>query len=190
MYFTLTLLPAPRLLLGLATLAVGFFAAPRARTLVGKYPKSPYYIESQFRLAEIAFSRRDYIKAEDTYTDIIGSRKNNIFYEKSLFKRGWARFKQEYYLEAVDDYLEAVDYHNFDDYSDLKQNQIDQFNEYFRAIGLSFSYLGGAEPLNEYFKNNAEFKYIYYTYAHVSDIYLKQQRFSDAVETIKYFIKT
>ena len=156
--------------------------------LVGKYPKSSYYIESQFRIAEILFSKRNYVKAEDTYTDIIGSRKNNIFYEKSLFKRGWARFKQEYYLEAVDDYLEAVNYHNFDDYNELKKSQLGQFNEYFRAIGLSFSYLGGAEPLNEYFKTNPSFRYIYYSYSHVSDIYLKQQRYSDAVDTLKFFI--
>lgn len=157
-------------------------------TLVTKYPKSTYYIESQFRLAEIYFSKRNYIKSEDTYTDIIGSQKNNKFYEKALFKRGWARFKQEYYLEAVDDYLEAVNYHNFDDYNALSKSQLEQFNEYFRAIGLSFSYLGGAEPLNEYFKTNPSFRYIYYSYSHVSDIYLKQQRYSDAVETLKFFI--
>jgi len=157
--------------------------------LVNKYPKSKYYIESQFRLAEISFSKQNYVKAEDTYTDIIGSRKNNVFYEKALFKRGWARFKQEYYLDAVDDYLEAVNYHNFDDYNELNQSQLNQFNEYFRAVGLSFSYLGGAEPLNEYFQNNPSFRYIYYSYSHVSDIYLKQQRYSDAAETLKYFIK-
>ncbi len=161
----------------------------RLLELVKKYPKSRYYIESQFRLAEMYFSRKNYIKAEDTYTDIIGSPSNNKFYEKALFKRGWARFKQEYYLEAVDDYLEAVNYHNFDEHSSLNETQLGQFNEYFRAIGLSFSYLGGAEPLNEYFKTNPSFRYIYYSYSHVSDIYLKQQRYSDAVNTLKFFIK-
>lgn len=156
--------------------------------LVANYPKSTYYIEGQFRLAEILFSKRNYVKAEDTYTDIIGSQKNNVFYEKALFKRGWARFKQEYYLEAVDDYLEAVNYHDFNDYSKLNQSQQGQFNEYFRAIGLSFSYLGGAQPLNEYFKTNPSFRYIYHSYSHVSDIYLKQERYSDAVKTLKFFI--
>lgn len=156
--------------------------------LVNKFPKSKYYIESQFRLAEIYFSQRNYVKAEDTYTDIIGSRKDNIFYEKALFKRGWARFKQEYYLEAVDDYLEAVKYHNFSDYKDLTKSQLEQFNEYFRAVGLSFSYLGGAEPLNKYFKTNPSFRYKYYSYSHVSDIYLKQQRYSDAAKTLELFI--
>ena len=159
------------------------------KILVHKYPKSPYYLESQFRIAENLFSKHDFQDAEKTYTDVLSSSKNNLFYEKSLFKRGWARFKQEYYLEAIDDFLEAVSYHNFDKYNDLSQNQLEQFNEYFRAIGLSFSYLGGAQPLNEYFNDNPGFKYIYYTYSHVSDIYLKQYRYSDAADTLEYFIK-
>lgn len=157
--------------------------------LIKKYPKSDYLLESQFRIAEILFSKREFSAAENVYTEILSTSKNNIFYEKSLFKRGWSRFKQEYYLEAVDDYLEAVSFHNFDEYSELSQNQLEQFNEYFRAIGLSFSYLGGAEPLNEYFRDNPNFKYIYHTYAHVSDIYLKQLRYSDAVDTLNYFVK-
>lgn len=157
--------------------------------LVKKYPKSSYYLESQFRLAEILFSKREFSEAEKTYTEILGSSKNNVFYEKALFKRGWSRFKQEYYLEAVDDYLEAVSFHNFDDYNELNKNQLEQFNEYFRAIGLSFSYLGGAEPLNEYFHDNPNFKYIYHTYEHVSDIFLKQLRYSDAADTLEFFIK-
>lgn len=159
------------------------------KKLVTQFPKSQHYIESQFRLGEIAFSRRKYADAEFAYTDIIGAKKDPVFYEKALFKRGWARFKQEYYLEAVDDYLAAVTYHDFKEYADLNQTETDQFKEYFRAIGLSFSYLGGAEPLNDYFKENSKFKYIFYTYSHVSDIYLKEKRYSDAVDTLNYYIK-
>ncbi len=157
--------------------------------IIKRYPKSPYYIESLFRLAEIHFSRRQYLKAEDLYTEIIGSPKNNIFYEKALFKRGWARFKQEYYLEAVDDYLRAIEWHQFENTHNLSKSEQGQFDEYFRAVGLSFSYLGGAEPLNEYFQENPGFPYIYHSYAHVSDIYRKQQRYNDAAETLNYFIR-
>lgn len=156
--------------------------------LADNYPKSPYYIESQFRLGEEAFSRGDYVAAEDAYTQVIGAKKSIIFYEKSLFKRGWSRFKQEYYLESVEDYLEAVKYHEFGEYAKLIKTEKDQFNEYFRAIGLAFSYLGGSEPLNDYLKDNPNYKYVYYTYSHISDIYLKQERYSDSVETLNYYI--
>ncbi len=157
--------------------------------LVKRYPKSKHYIESQFRLAENAFSARQFAIAEDKYTEVIGSKKNNIFYEKSLYKRGWSRFKQGFYTEAVDDFLQVVKTNRFDKYSELKQSKKELFNEYFRAIGLSFSYLGGAESLDDYFKGSPEFNHLYDAYSNLSDIYLKEDRNNDAVDTLNYFAK-
>ncbi|MBL1276968.1 MAG: hypothetical protein COB30_012860 [Ectothiorhodospiraceae bacterium] len=155
--------------------------------IANKYPKSKYYIESQFRLAEKAFSTRQYSLSEDKYTEVIGSKKNNIFYEKSLYKRAWSRFKQEFYFEAVDDLIRVIKFNDFDYYEKLSNSKKDLFNEYFRAIGLSFSYMGGVRALEDYFKREDEFKHLYYVYAHVSDIYLKGERKSDAVDTLTYF---
>ncbi|MBI3560600.1 MAG: tetratricopeptide repeat protein [Gammaproteobacteria bacterium] len=157
--------------------------------LVAKYPASPFYVESQFRLAEDAFSAKHYSKAEDIYTDILVSKKNTLFYEKTLYKRGWAKFKQEYYTEAIDDFTKAINLNNFDDYEKLSDSQKQMFDEYFRAVGLSFSYLGGAKSLAEYFAAHPDFKFVYYGYSSLSDIYLKQQRYTDAVATLDYFIK-
>jgi len=156
--------------------------------LVKEYPNSDYYVESEFRLAEYEFSKRQYSKAEDMYTDVIVSRKNSQYLENARYKRGWARYKQEYYQDAVEDFLSVIDLHNFSKYGALNTSQKNQFDEYFRAIGLSFSYLGGANSLNDYFKKHPDFKFIYHTYAHVSDIYMQQQRYSDAVKTLDNFI--
>jgi len=153
-----------------------------------KFPNSGYYVECEFRLGEHAFSMKNYSKAEDLYTNVIVSRKNGEYLENALYKRGWARYKQEYYQDAIEDFLAVIDLHDFSPYSTLKSSQKSQFDEYFRAIGLSFSYLGGAETLNTYFKKHPDFKFIYHAYAHVSDIYLKQQRYSDAVDTLTSFI--
>jgi len=157
--------------------------------LVSNYPKTPFYVEAYFRLAEDAFSLQDYPTAETNYTEVIIAHNNSIFYEKSLFKRGWARFKQQYYRDAVDDFLEAVLHHDFDEFEKLNVAEHEQFDEYFRAVGLAFSYLGGSDPLYDYFKDQPDFKYSYHTYAMVSNIYLKQERYSDAVDTHKQFIK-
>ena len=56
--------------------------------LVERFPKSPYYVESQFRIAEDAFANQNYSTAEYSYTEVIVAPENDIFYEKSLFKRG------------------------------------------------------------------------------------------------------
>lgn len=157
--------------------------------LVARYPESPYYVEARFRLGEAAFSAGDYRQAEDAYTEVIISPKSDVYYEKALFKRGWARFKQQFYELAVDDFLEAVTFHRFDEIEKLDESEKDQFNEYFRSIGLAFSYLGGVGPLHTYFQNNRDFKYIYYTYSTISDIYLKQERYSDAANALQQFIE-
>jgi outer membrane protein assembly factor BamD (BamD/ComL family) len=153
------------------------------------HPKSPYYAEAQFRLAEHAFSNQDYAAAEEAYTEAIYAEENQIFFEKSLFKRGWSRFKQQYYTDAVDDFLDAVLHHEFDSIDTLSKAELEQFNEYFRSIGLAFSYLGGPEPLHDYLQQRPDHRYVYQTYAVLSEIYLQQERYSDAVETLNQYSK-
>lgn len=153
-----------------------------------RYPNSYYYIETQFRIAEYYFSQANYIAAENAYTEVIISPKNHIFFERALFKRGWSRFKQAFYEEAIDDYLRAVTYHKFDDIEKLNKSEKERFNEYFRAIGLSFSNLGGASFLHEFFENQSDYIYLYHTYSVISDIYLKQERYSDSVNVLDEFI--
>ena len=157
--------------------------------LIDDFPKSKFYAEAQFRIAEDSFSNKKYNEAEYAYTETIISRQNKIFYEKSLFKRGWSRFKQNYYSQAIDDFFEATMTHGFDEYEKLSSAELDQFTEYFRAIGLAFSYMGGADSLYSYFKDQPDFIYTYHSYSMVSEIYEKQERYSDAVKTHIQFIK-
>ena len=159
-------------------------------TIVKRYPKSKYFLESQFRVAEDHFSHGDYVAAEDLYTKVIVTKKNDRFIEKALLKRGWARFKLEYYHEAVDDFLETVEYNNFDEFQALTATERDIFNEYFRAIGLSFSYMDDAIAIDRYFKNKPEFKHIFQVYNSTSEIYLRQNRYSDAANVLINFAKS
>jgi outer membrane protein assembly factor BamD (BamD/ComL family) len=157
------------------------------KKLVKGYPKSRYYLEAQFRLAEQAFSAQKYPLAEDKYTEIIIAKNNAVFYEKSLYKRGWSRFKQEFYIEAADDFVQVINFNDFQEYEQLTASKQSLFDEYFRAMGLSFSYLGGVEPLNLYFKQTEHVNNLYYIYSSLSNIFLKQQRYNDAVSTLNSF---
>lgn len=156
--------------------------------IIQNYPKSVHYSEAQFRAGENAFVHGDYITAEDAYTEVIMSADSDRFYEKAFFKRGWTRYKQELYVESVDDYLEALTLHKFGDYESLKANDKSLFDEYFRAIGFAFSHLDGANSLQSYFASNSNFRYLYHTYRVIGDIFLKQERYSDAAETLEQFI--
>ncbi|RYE54245.1 MAG: tetratricopeptide repeat protein, partial [Sphingobacteriales bacterium] len=156
--------------------------------LCKKYPASPYYAEAQFRIGETAFVAGDYLAAERAYTETILSSAGDAFYERSTFKRGWARYRQGYYTDAADDYLDALNNHNFGSYDSLSKSEKDQFDEYFRALGLSLASLPSTNDVRNYFVDKTDFKYLDHTYAVVSDIYLKQKRYADASDNLAQFI--
>ncbi len=156
--------------------------------LVEKFPKSPFYIEAQFRIAEDAFSRQNYSAAEYAYSEVINAPGNAVFYEKALFKRGWSRFKQQYYSDANDDFVEAITNHSFEAQEKLGTAEKEQFDEYFRSLALSFSYLNDPQQLAAYFKNLPDFRYTYHSYEVISELFQKQERYSDAVRTHRQFI--
>ncbi|MES2825411.1 MAG: tetratricopeptide repeat protein [Pseudomonadota bacterium] len=158
--------------------------------LCKKYPTSIHYAESQFRIAEKAFSEGKYIEAEVAYSEVMFNANGATFYERSLFKRGWTRYKQALYAEAADDYLAALDKHQFAEYDSLSTSDKAQFDEYFRALALSFSSLQNTQELQAYFSRLTDFKYLYHSYEVTSDIYLEQERYSDAAEIIEQFITT
>lgn len=157
-------------------------------SLSARYPTSLYYPEAQFRIAEGAFARGDYITAEDAYTEVILTPGSDKFYEKSLFKRGWTRYKQQLFLEALDDYVKAFNLHGFQDTENLTGSEKTQFDEYIRALGLAFSYQRDGGAIQEYFAEQGTFKYLYNIYENVSDIYLKQERYSDSAEILEQYI--
>ncbi|MCK7577316.1 MAG: tetratricopeptide repeat protein [Chromatiales bacterium] len=155
--------------------------------LARNFPKSAHYVESKFRLAERAFIRGQYGSAEDLYTDVLVSRNNGLFRDKARYKRGWARLKQNFNREAIDDFVEVISMSGFDDLSRATEVERNNFEEYFRALGLSFVYMGGPESLHEYFRENPDFRYIPQTYFRVSDLYLAEQRYSDASGVLDQF---
>lgn len=157
-------------------------------TLVARHPLSPYFAEAKFRIAEHAFIEGKYFKAEDAYTDVLRSGNNSVFLEKAFFKRGWARYKQEMYRRALDDFYQAVASHRFGRYEELKVAERELFDEYFRAIALAFSYSGGAPAIAEYHRRTEAPTDIYRTYETLANLYLKQERYSDTVATYQVYV--
>lgn len=157
--------------------------------LADKYHDSKFYIEAQFRLAEYAFAKHQYTTAEDKYTEIIIAKKNNVFYEKALYKRAWSRFKQEFYVEAADDFVRAINLNDFSKYKQLNVSKKNLFDEYLRGLALSFSYLDGAYSLNSYLKNSEYTDNNYYIYRSLSAIFFKKQQYNDAVNTLNSFLE-
>lgn len=156
--------------------------------LATQFPQSVYYPEAQFRVAEHAFITGDYLTAESAYSEVLFTAGQNEFYERALLKRGWSRFKQGLYQEAVEDYVAAIKHRKFANYQTLKGNEKDDFDEYFRALALATVNLENTDVLKDYFTDPTEADYLYQVYQVISATYLTQKRYADANKTLDSFI--
>ena len=160
--------------------------------LAVKYPDSRHIDEAQFRRAEYFFSRKRYLDAEEAYQVVLNIGKGSAFYELALYKQGWAFFKQELYEEALTDYIGMLDHKIYEGY-DLAQtdNKIEKkrIDDTYRVISLSFSYLGGAEAIVEFFDKAGPREYEASIYSHLGEHFLEKRRYNDAAVTYNSFVE-
>ena len=125
--------------------------------ITDRYPYTRYLDEVNFRRGEFLFTRRQYGAAEDAYSAIIDMGRSSSYYELALYKLGWTLYKQEFYEEALHQYMALLDYKLSIGYDFDAANAEDderRVADTYRVISLSFSNLGGpdvAEVVEEYF---------------------------------------
>lgn len=156
-----------------------------------EFPDSHYLDEVQFRRAEYSFIRRKYLDAEDAYTSIVNLGVGSSFYPLALYKLGWTFYKQELYEEALDRFIALLDYkvsigYDFDQADDDSERK--RMDDTFRVISLSFSYLGGAETVVDYFSRQGQRSYEDKVYNNLGEYYFSKRRYNDAVDTYTAFI--
>lgn len=159
--------------------------------LILQYPQSRHIDEAQFRRAEYFFTRKKFLDAEDAYASVINLGEGSAFYELALYKRGWSLFKQELYEDALKDYIKMLDYKIDNGYElDNIDNKIEQkrIDDTYRVISLSFSYLGGAQAIVDFFDKHGRRFYEASVYSHLGEHYLSKRRYSDAAQSYRSYI--
>lgn len=159
--------------------------------LVKQFPNSRYNDEVQFRRGEYYFTRKKYLDAEDAYGEVLKYGVGTVYYERALYKKGWTFYKQELYEEALNEFFALLDYKvsigfNFEKIdSEIEKKRID---DTFRVVSLSFSNLGGAETVQDYFRKNGSRAYEHNVYRNLAEFYFDKRRYSDAAKTYNTFI--
>jgi len=159
--------------------------------LISQYPQSRHIDEAQFRRAEYFFTRKKFLDSEEAYQAVIDAGEGSEFYELALYKQGWTFFKQELYEEALQDYLRMLDYKIDNGYDlDNIDNKIEKkrIDDTYRVISLSFSYLGGADAIVEYFDKHGHRFYEASIYSHLGEYYLTKRRYADAAKSYQTYI--
>ena len=131
-------------------------------SIVTKFPGSRYIDEVQFRRAEYFFMHKRYLSAEDAYANIVEIGVGSFYYELALYKLGWTFYKQELYEEALHRFIALLDHkvsvgYDFEQTEDEPERK--RMQDTFRVISLSFSNLGGAESVVDYFSRYGKRSY-------------------------------
>jgi TolA-binding protein len=159
--------------------------------LVRVYPRSRYIDEVQFRRAEYFFTRRRYLDAEEAYGSIVSMGVSSSYYQLALYKLGWTFYKQELYDEALHRFIALLDSKvsvGYDFAQTGDQAERKRIDDTFRVISLSFSNLGGANSVVEYFARHGKRSYEDGVYSNLGEFYFDKRRYSDAAATYNAFV--
>jgi tetratricopeptide (TPR) repeat protein len=158
--------------------------------LIRANPHSAHLDEVQFRRGEFYFMHRKFRDAETAYSAVtnLGA---GPFYELALYKLGWALYKQDFYEEALNQYMALIDSkvksgYDFDAHHEEEDER--RVADTFRVISLSFSNLGGPDAVREYFGKAGERPYEDRVYTNLGDHYLEKLRYDDAAKTFNAFV--
>ena len=159
--------------------------------LVMEYPYSRHVDEVHFRRGEYYFVRKKFIDAEDAYSAVITLGSNSDYYELALYKKGWTLYKQYFYEEALDNFVAMLDYRQsigFDFDAMSEDDDEHRITDTFRVISLSFSNMGDAEVIDQYFSVKGHRSYADKIYANLAEFYFAKLRYEDSASVYKSFI--
>lgn len=160
--------------------------------LIREYPHTPLIDEVQFRRGEILFVRKRYIDAEQAYQAVIRAGRRSAFYDQALYKHGWSQFKQSRYEEALDSFITLIDTKAaggraaIDRFNAIERQRL---NDTLRVVSFSFSYLGGADAIDQYFQKRGKRSYEDMLFADLGEHYLVKRRYADAAATYARFVE-
>lgn len=167
-------------------------AASALRTLgdlVVRHPQARFVDEAQFRRGELLFVAQSFRDAESAYDAVLRFGAQSIFYERALYKRGWAQFKQGHQQAALDSFFALLDRKaTADGLEGLSTGDKELAQDTYRVATLAFVQLGGEKAITAYFKRKGVRPYVPVVYTNLGELYLEQQRYQDAAGAFTEFI--
>jgi len=163
--------------------------------LIERYPATELMHEVQFRRGEMLFVRKRYLEAEAAYSVVVAHGDASRFYEQSLYKLGWSRFKLARHEDSLEPFFQLLDLKigdvELDDGEDrlatLDRAEREVVEDTFRVLSINFSYMNGAGSISDYLASRGQPSYGYVIYLNLGDLYLDKERYVDAAETYQAF---
>jgi TolA-binding protein len=164
-------------------------------TLVADYPAATHQDEAEFRRGETYFVRQDYKAAEQAYAAVLAYGDSSDFYEQSLYKHGWALFKQGRNEEGLASFLQLLGRRLGPAGAEpaalvagMSRPERELLDDTLRVTSIIYSYLDGAASIPASLAGRAEPAWTFLLYRTLGDLYLDKERFRDAAETYAAFV--
>lgn len=162
------------------------------KQLTNDYPGSQYYVESEFRIGEDAFSNRHYVDAADAYANVVKAQDAGDFHDQALYKQGWALYKASDYEAALPVFFQVTE--------ELREkvgksedpaatgNMTKLLDDTYHIISLSFIQLDGAKSAAAYFAKVGEKDYESDVYMNLGQTYQEKRLYRNAADTFDAFV--
>lgn len=162
--------------------------------LLARNPDTTYRDDAQLRRGEALFALADYEHAEPVYKALIAHGRTSKYFERALYMHGWSLYQQGRYPESLAAFVALLD-HRFDPgeagvplHPTVRAASEQFVDDIFRAAALCLARIEGAASLPES-AAPARRAYELRLGQTLVDLYLRQERLTDAAKTAREFTR-
>ncbi len=163
--------------------------------LSASYPASHFAAEASFRRGEMYFSAKRWVDADAAYTQVIAQGVGSEFYEQSLYKQGWSRFKRGDFETGLHSFAMVLSRYLEDAKGELKpidslaRAQRELVDDTLRISAIVFSFDDDAQAIDRFTAREGRKSYDPLLYDALGQIYLSKERWTDAADAYHAFVK-
>lgn len=163
--------------------------------LVKRYPASPRAAEAQFRRGEFFFAQQAWAQAEAAYSAVVSGSPTSEFFEQSLYKLGWSRFKRADLDGALDAFRQLLDQKLLTgqagerDLADFSRPQRELIEDTLRVMAIAFSADEEATGVERFLRRTGSRPYAHLLYSTLGDLYASKERWTDAANSYSAYAK-
>ena len=156
--------------------------------LIDKKIKTPYLAELYLRVGDHYFNTNDLKKAEEYFLKGVEFRED-VFYDKILYKLAWTYYRQSKFQEAIDSFVYLVNYADemkakgVDKGQDLRKEAIQ-----YIAISYADEEWGSVEKAIEYFQKIDGSRFEKDVFEQLGKYYYENSSFSQAEKAYKFVL--
>jgi cellulose synthase operon protein C len=164
--------------------------------VIRKYPRAPQMDEVQFRRGELLFSGKQYRQAQDAYQYVVSRGDKSAYISQSLYKHGWAIFKQGLAEDSLPSFAGVLDRamlqkqppHALIPVDKLPRASRELADDTLRVMAVTFSYdEESIKALENFLARHGNPAYAPVVYSRLGDLFVEKERFQDAASVYRAF---